>query len=134
MSILEASFIQKYNKHSVPDLLKIATKHVNAHVRERDTDEYGCITCISCRKRYPAKGMHCGHYRASTFAATRFYLPNLNGQCPRCNTHLHGNLIGYREGLIEKVGIEEVLHIEQMSLLSYKWDRFSLIDIIQKYK
>lgn len=130
MSTLEANFIQKYNKYTLSQLLKLVTTKVNANVRERDTDEYGCITCISCKMRYPAKGMHCGHYRASTYSATRFYLPNLNGQCVRCNMHLHGNLIPYRENLINKIGLAEVEHIEQMSLLPYKWDRFSLINIL----
>lgn len=134
MSTLEANFIQKYNKKSIPQLIKIATTHVNAYVRKRDTDEFDCITCISCQNRYPASGMHAGHYKASTYAATRFYLNNIHGQCPRCNTHLHGNLIPYRENLIKKIGEAEVLHIETMSKLPYHWDRFSLIDLIATYQ
>lgn len=128
MSILEASFIQKYNKKSQPDLLKLVTKKFNAKIRERDTDEAGCITCISCNKRYPASGMHAGHYRASTYSATRFDPRNVHGQCPRCNTHLHGNLIEYRINLVKKIGLEEVEAIEELSRSNWKWDSLSLIN------
>lgn len=134
MSILEASFIKKYNKKTVPQLLKLLTEKFNRFIRNRDTDEFDCITCISCNKTYPSKGMHAGHYFASTFSILRFHENNVHGQCVRCNMHLHGNLISYRQNLIKKIGIEEVERLEQISKIPYKWDRFSLIDLILKYK
>jgi hypothetical protein len=34
-------------------------------------------------------------------------------QCAQCNTHLSGNLINYRLGLIERIGAGRVLELER---------------------
>ncbi|MCK9220255.1 MAG: recombination protein NinG [Bacteroidales bacterium] len=134
--------IQKYSKYSVPELLKIAVRKFNSFIRKRDCDgEF--FTCISCQRtlrivNYARGGnYHAGHYYPSTESLLRFNEINVNGQCGQCNTHKHGNQIEYRKGLIKKYGIEEV---ERLDLLDaqykrgFKWDRFTLIEIIEKYK
>ncbi|QIL41012.1 NinG protein [Pedobacter sp. HDW13] len=130
---MNAKETQKYQKKPVPALIKLATEYFNRYVRNRDAVN-GRVKCISCSTLVPLLGVHAGHYRASTFAATRFDERNVNGQCARCNTHLHGNLIDYRINLIDKIGLEEVEDIEMISRMPSKWDRFDLIDIIIKYK
>jgi hypothetical protein len=37
---------------------------------------------------------------------------NIHKQCQPCNTHLSGNLINYRIGLIAKIGLEAVEALE----------------------
>ena len=45
---------------------------------------------------------------------------------------LSGNLINYRMGLVNKIGKENVEWLEQNAKKPYRWDRFTLIDIIIK--
>jgi hypothetical protein len=47
---------------------------------------------------------------------------------------LSGNLINYRIGLVKKIGEEAVKELEDTRNMKHKWDRFTLIDIILKYK
>ena len=48
---------------------------------------------------------------------------------------LSGNLVNYRMGLVNKIGKENVKNgLEQNAKKPYRWDRFTLIDIIIKYK
>lgn len=132
---MTSSTIQKHSKKTIPQLLKIAEKVFNAYIRNRDTED-GMIRCISCSKLYPAKGMHAGHYlSAGHNAVVRLNENNVHAQCVRCNMHLHGNQANYRMGLIEKIGKEAVEKLEQdAKWQGFKWDRFSLIDIIETYK
>lgn len=54
----------------------------------------------------------------------------------RCNTFLHGNVHGYRLGLINRYGEDKVKELEESALLrkSVKWDRTLLELIINQYK
>lgn len=120
--------IQRYNKKSVPQLIKIATVHFNKFIRERDKDK----PCISCGK---FKSLQAGHYlSAGHHANLRFNELNTNGQCAGCNLFLSGNLINYRINLVKKIGLEKVEFLESQRNNSHKWDRFTLINLILKYK
>ena len=80
----------------------------NTYIRLRDKD----LPCISCG-RYDVEEFHAGHYVAANYQYHRFTETNVHKQCSYCNTHLRGNLIDYRKGLIEKIGLEEVEYLEQ---------------------
>jgi hypothetical protein len=90
------------------DWLREAQQAVNAWVRERDRD----LPCISCGRHHQGQ-WHAGHY-LSTGARPhlRFEPANIHKQCQPCNTHLSGNLINYRIGLIAKIGLEAVEALE----------------------
>lgn len=81
---------------------------VNALVRARDAD----LPCISCGRFHEGQ-WHAGHYR-SRGAAPHLSLDmrNIHKQCQPCNTHLHGNLIGYRAGLIARFDLAYVEALE----------------------
>jgi hypothetical protein len=134
MNELSAKQLQKYSKYSVPQLIKLAEKYFNRYIRQRDSDgDY--FTCISCQKAKPASSMHAGHYMSAGHnASVRFSEDNVNGQCIACNTHLHGNLIRYRENLVKKIGIEKVELLEAISRVAHKWDRTGLVFAIETYK
>ena len=130
---MEADLIQKYSKYSVSELIKIATKHFNAYIRKRDEGD----ACISCR-RFSEK-MQAGHFfSAGHHPALRFNEYNVNGQCVRCNMFLSGNLHEYGRNLVFKIGQEKISELniiaDTYKRTGFKWDRFSLIDIIEKYK
>jgi hypothetical protein len=59
---------------------------------------------------------------------------NTNGQCTQCNLFLHGNLIHYRCGLIQRYGEQKVLYLESKAHQVKKWSRPELEAIIQTYK
>jgi len=125
---MDAKTIQKYSKYSVPQLLKKSQVVFNAYIRGRDAH----LPCISCQK---GRVENAGHYLSQGhYSRFRFNEFNTNGQCIRCNKWLSGNLIHYRTHLIEKIGEAEVLKLENAPKVAHKWDRFTLISIILKYK
>lgn len=95
--------------------------------------------CISCNVTKSTSQLNAGHYYSGgQFPEVRFNENNVNGQCIRCNLHLHGNLIGYKKGLERKLGTTQMTRLDDIvgatKVTGFKWDRFSLIDIIEKYK
>ncbi|MXV39360.1 recombination protein NinG [Flavobacteriaceae bacterium Ap0902] len=90
------------------ELMKLLQKVVNAYVRERDKNK----PCISCGKPLGRK-YDAGHYRSvGSTPELRFNLKNIHAQCVHCNQHLHGNLIEYRKGLIERYNEDYVDYLE----------------------
>ena len=90
------------------DWLKDTQVVFNKYIRLRDQDD-GCISCGS----KSAAAYHAGHYRSIGSAGhLRFNELNCHRQCSACNTHLSGNLIRYRLGLIRKIGIQSLETLE----------------------
>ncbi len=91
------------------DWLKEAQKTFNEFIRLRDKD----LPCISCG-RYHEGQYHAGHYRSvGACPELRFNEDNTHKQCSACNSHLSGNILEYRLGLIEKIGLERVEFLER---------------------
>ena len=117
---------------SIPALMKRAVLYFNGYIRRRDAD----LPCIACGQY---KELQAGHYYpAGHYPMLKFNPDNVNGECKQCNYFSGDHLIAYRERLISRIGIERV---EQLDLKAkynkrtpHKWDRFSLIEIIEKYK
>jgi len=98
----------KLKLKSRSDWLKDTQVVFNKYIRLRDQDD-GCISCGS----KSAYAYHAGHYRSIGSAGhLRFNELNCHRQCSACNTHLSGNLIRYRLGLIRKIGIHAVEALE----------------------
>jgi len=70
--------------------------------------------CISCGRLENVLEMDGGHYISRSKTITAFSRLNVWAQCKHCNRHLSGNPIGYRKGLIERVGIESVEFLEEV--------------------
>ena len=113
---------------TLPQLKAKAQTTFNKFIRERDRD-LGCISC-------GGKIDHAGHYFSSGhYSALTFDEDNVHGQCLKCNNFLHGNLINYRMGLVERYGDKFVIKLENKSKNKlYKYSREELQDIINKYK
>ena len=98
----------KQKLKSRSDWLKETQVVFNKYIRLRDQND-GCISCGS----KSASAYHAGHYRSIGSAGhLRFNEHNCHRQCAACNTHLSGNLIRYRLGLIRKIGIHAVEALE----------------------
>ena len=129
--MIEVKAIQRYKGKSVASLLKIAERHFNTYIRKRDAGK----PCVSCGQR---RTLEAGHYYPKTVSALRFHENNVHGQCNSCNRHGHGNLASYLHGLLDRIGqdgLNELMLLKEMyDRAGYKWDRFHLIEIIEKYK
>jgi hypothetical protein len=90
------------------DWAREAQTAFNAFIRARDDG----LPCISCGRHHQGQ-WHAGHY-LSTGARPelRYTESNVHRQCAPCNTHLSGNAVLYRIGLIERIGLEAVEWLE----------------------
>jgi hypothetical protein len=134
---MKASEIKSYQGKSYVALERLATKWFNSFIRLRDSQEVaGGFSCISCRELKPVAKMHAGHFFAGGhYPILRFDEENVHGQCHRCNRHLHGNLIHYRESLLAKIGADRLAILENKAKMSHsRTDRWRLIEIILTYK
>ena len=85
--------------------IKKAQTAFNAYIRARDAG----LPCISCGCPDGKGKRNACHYRpAGVNTALRFDPLNVHGGCERCNTYQSGNLVGYRAGLIARIGIDAV--------------------------
>ena len=128
---MDAKTIQKYSKKSIPSLIKTAVVHFNKFIRLRDQNK-GCVSCTG-------RSEEAGHfYSGGHYSALRFLESNVHCQCKRCNRHLHGNLNEYRRNIVTRIGVEGLKSLDQKAdyykRTHFKWDRFDLIHIIEKYK
>lgn len=90
------------------DWISEAQAAFNRFIRTRDVGQ----PCISCGRHHQGQ-MHAGHY-LSTGARPelRFSELNVHAQCAPCNNHLSGNIVLYRKGLIQKIGVQLVEWLE----------------------
>ena len=120
----------KESLETVQDLIKKAQKEFNTMIRNRDKGK----KCISCTNILEGK-FDAGHYfNANNHWSLRFNPLNVHGQCVACNQHKHGNLIEYRKGLIERIGIEAIEQLEEKAHETRKFTREELKEKIELYK
>jgi hypothetical protein len=119
---------QKEDLLTVSDYLKLAQQVFNKWVRLRDQDQ-GCISCgNTLGSKYDA-----GHFwSAGGHSAVRFHPDNVHLQCQPCNTHLHGNIVPYRQELLRRIGAERLEFLEGVHQSKY-WSIQELKEIKIKY-
>jgi hypothetical protein len=117
---------------TLSDWLKIAQQHFNTFIRNRDKDK----GCISCGKELRKGNTDAGHYFSSGgHYNVRFNEDNVHGQCSRpCNKDKSGNLIEYRKGLINRIGIERLEHLESIANETRKFTIDEVKEIAETYK
>ena len=114
-----------------PQLVKVAQTAFNAFVRARDANK----PCISCGKppSTETNQTDAGHFRSVGSAPhMRFVEDNIHGQCKHCNQYLAGNVLAYRKGLIERIGLERVEQIESDQTMR-KYTKEGLQEIAKHY-
>jgi len=112
------------------DYLNIAQKVFNTYIRLRDKDK----PCVSCGAiKYTSS---CGHYYSSgKHKNVTFNELNCHAQCWfYCNSSLSGNLIEYRKGLIERIGLEKLEYLDSIAKIEKKYDIEELKEITKEYK
>ena len=121
-----------YLDKTLSQLKAIAVTHFHKYIRNRDRGK----PCIACG-RYTT--LQAGHfYSAGQHPSIRFNEDNVHGECLQCNYFKHGNLINYSHNLIDRIGKERVdklkFQVDLAKRSKFKWDKFYLIEIIEKYK
>lgn len=114
-----------------PQLVKVAQTAFNSFVRARDADKH----CISCGKppSTESNSVDAGHFRSVGSAPhMRFVEENCHGQCKHCNQYLAGNVLAYRKGLIERIGLTRVEQIESDQTVR-KYTKEGLQEIARHY-
>jgi hypothetical protein len=114
-----------------PQLVKVAQTAFNAFVRARDAGK----PCICCGKPLGTEpnSFDAGHYRSVGSAPhMRFVEDNVHGQTKYCNNYLASNPVGYRKGLIERIGLDAVEKIEADQTVR-KYTHEGLVEIARHY-
>lgn len=115
-----------------PKLTRKAQAAFNTYIRARDAGK----PCISCGRPLSTEpnSYDAGHYRSVGSAPhMRFVETNCWAQCRHCNNYLSGNVVEYRKGLIERVGLAEVERLESDQTVR-KYTREALIEIARHYR
>ena len=106
----------------------------NKYIRLRDSDK----PCISCGKY---NRLQAGHYfSVKNYDAFRFDERNVHGECAGCNCFDESHLIGYTNNIKNRLSEEDLesLHNEvqlyKQNRLAYKWDRPTILELIEVYK
>jgi hypothetical protein len=117
---------------TLTELESEAKREFQKWVRLRDKEK----PCASCGTNN-AKEWHGSHlYSANLYSGLIFDERNVHKCCDYCNVYLHGNLLNFRKGLIERYGKEfvEQLEADSIRLRNYKYTKEQLIEIKNKYK
>lgn len=103
------------------------------YIRLKDSkdDMSRCVTCGTVRNY---KLMQNGHFIPRGKFITRWDEKNCHVQCNECNEDLNGNLERYREYMIDKYGIDELIKLEAKSRTGIKIQTYMLSTMISKYK
>jgi hypothetical protein len=141
---MESKEINKYKDKSVPKLLSIAERHFNLFIRNRDRkdDYFFCPTHANGRgKLIRIEGDNyqaCHLFPAGKYGWIRLNEDNVHGGCKSCNYFQHGVGYVYGDWVRKTIGEERYKKLIDMNEYykqhSWHWDRFSLIEIILKYK
>ena len=123
---------------SLRSLSKKLWKVFSLFIRLRDSDEHGTARCISCGKFMSWGTYDAGHYFPKTGENYNLIFDerNVNAQCVKCNHYMHGNIHGYAEGIVKKLGqnILEELRFKKSSKFQSKWMSFEYEEQIKHYK
>jgi hypothetical protein len=142
---MDAKTIQKYSKCSIPQLIKKAEINFNSFIRERDRlKDYGdgkYFYCPTCRTQKRIEGDNyqaCHCFPAGHYSWIRFNENNVFGGCKSCNYFKHGANYEYNDWVRKKIGEDEYQKLIDLNdyfrRTGFKWDRYVLIEIIEKYK
>jgi hypothetical protein len=138
--MIEAKEIQRYKNKSIPALLKIAERHFNKFIRERDRDGdyFFCPTCGNTKRIIGDNYQACHLNPAGHHPELRYNEDNVHGGCKSCNYYKHGAGYNFSPYVRNKIGEERFNKLEEIKAYYkrnvFKWDRYSLIEIILKYK
>lgn len=121
--------LEKKKKEKLSALKKKADTVFSIYIRRRDHGK-----CITCGTQKEWKEMQAGHYVSRACLPLRYSPENVHCQCYGCNCMKHGDLITYREKLVELYGEPLVLEMELRRHDSCKTTAQDYHELIDKYR
>lgn len=115
---------------TVQDHVKLTQAVFNQYINLRDKRK----PCISCFKPITGKVNASHYYNANNHWNVRFDEDNVHSSCITCNQFLSGNLIEYRKGLIQRIGLERLEELEHKANKTRNFSREELIQIREIYR
>ncbi len=115
-----------------PNKIALARSVFQTFIRLRDQD----LPCISSRDTVSTQWDASHYFKAEIYTGLIFDEDNVHKQRSYDNQYLDGNLIKYREGLLDRIGEERVLALEAKADASryHKYTREDYQEIIVKYR
>ena len=126
-----------YSKLSLPELHKIAERHFNKFIRNRDElpgKTFYCPTCKTTKRIISRQYQACHCFPAGKFSSLKYNENNVFGGCLHCNYYQHGTNYVYNDWVREKIGEVEYEKLKMLSHSPAKLSRFDVIQIIETYK
>jgi len=120
---------------SIPKLKKKALDLYSELVKLKAHSE-GKLRCYTCDKPLQLHTINCqlGHYLSrGAYPGLTFHPENSRPQCYRCNVHLHGNLIEFRERMITEIGLERLEKLEFGRHIEVKLHRSDYYNMITTF-
>ena len=122
---------------TIPKLIAELQVWFNRFIRLRDKYEL-CICCDepleTVEDFLTGGGYDAGHYRnRQTAPQLRFNEDNVHAQRKYCNRDRGGNVLGYRQRLIKRIGLARVEALENDNTVR-KWTREELRGLLVHYK
>jgi hypothetical protein len=120
---------------SIPKLKKKALDLFSELVKLKASGEgrLRCYTC-GCELQLNTSNCHLGHYLSrGAYPGLTFHPDNSRPQCYRCNVHLHGSPIEFRERLLDEIGVEAVGKLESSRHTQVKWSRSDFHKMIDDF-
>lgn len=125
---------RKKRQPSLSTIVKKLDKVFSQYIRLRDAMPNGVFRCISCGRILSISQADAGHYHSRRHMSTRFDEDNVNAECRACNRFSSEHLIGYRERLIGKIGLQRFQLLEVRANETKKWSCFELEVLIKHYQ
>jgi len=119
---------KKLENKTIASCIQEARKPFQKLIRIRDHGK----KCICCNKQMPfnISDYDAGHFfKAELYIGLIFHPDNVFAQLKYCNKYGHGNENGFRDGLIERIGVEKYNKLNEIKnkLKSYKFSKEQLI-------
>jgi hypothetical protein len=126
----------KHKQQTLPKLKKKALD-LYAEMVKLEAAAAGKLFCYTCGARLELRTSNCqlGHYLSrGAYPGLTFHPNNNRPQCYRCNCHLHGNTIEFRERLIKEIGLSQVEELEARRHEAIKLTRSDYEEMIERFK
>ena len=104
------------------------------YVRQKDADESGMVSCITCGKTLHWKEIQAGHFVSRQYLTTRWDENNVRPQCVGDNIFGNGKPLDFEEALKKELGQDYVEEMKKKRHLVLKLDRLWYNERIQFYK
>lgn len=125
---------KKSNPNSVKKLKADLWDLFSEYVRRSNINEYGLVSCVTCKCEKDWKSMQAGHF-VSRSHNTVFVDPhNVHPQCYHCNMTLKGNMIAYHAFMLETYGQEEIDRLQRLAKVNHQFKPYELENLIKQTK